>query len=532
MRLNSPVTQKELPFPEGAVLISRTDEKGVIEYVNGAFVRISGFNEEELLGRAHNLVRHPDVPPAVFADMWRTLRKGRLWNGVVKNRAKSGDHYWVDANVTPIVRGDEIVGYTSVRTKPARADVEAAKAQFARINARGRLSGGLRLAPGSLRTRLGIPLIAALVAGLVPALIPLLGGTLPLPVAGAALVALVTCGAGAAVVVISMLSRLDRITRDMVRIQAEGDLRQRLPRQGADEVGELVKAFNALMGNFQGVAHDITSSTAALSGAASELSATAQRVLVSCEVQSEAAASTAAAIEQITVSINEVAARTGDTSSISRESSGYSSEGQSVVEQASASMNRISRTVRSSAEKIGALGARSRDISQMVHVIREVAEQTNLLALNAAIEAARAGEHGRGFAVVADEVRKLAVRTGDATNEITPLIEAILEEAAAAVQAMQACTGEVEEGVANAHRAGDALQKISDGALLAEEKIAAIADASREQSAASHQMAVDVERVAQMAQSNSAAVREAASAALTLTQLAAGLQESAARFKV
>jgi aerotaxis receptor len=532
MRVSFPVTQKELPFPDGAVLLSRTDEKGVIDYANGAFVRISGFTEEELLGRAHNIVRHPDVPPAVFADMWRTLREGRLWNGIVKNRAKSGDHYWVEANVTPVVQGEAIIGYTSVRTKPARADVEEADALYKRINAGGRLPGPVRRALGSLRARLGLPMAAALVAGLVPALLPLLGVSLPPMVAGAALAVLVLCGVGAGAVVISTLRRIDRITNEMVRIQAEGDLRRRLPRQGTDEVGELVKAFNALMGNFQGVAYDITRSTAQLAGAAGEMSATAQRVLTSCEVQSEAAASTAAAIEQITVSINEVAARTGDTSSISREASGYSSEGQSVVQQASASMNRISQTVRGSAEKIGALGARSRDISQMVHVIREVAEQTNLLALNAAIEAARAGDHGRGFAVVADEVRKLAVRTGDATNEITPLIQAILEEAAAAVQAMQACTGEVEEGVANARKAGDALQKISDGALRAEQKIAEIADASREQGAASHEMAVNVERVAQMAESNSAAVREAAAAAHALAQLAAGLQETAARFRV
>ena len=120
MRVNSPVTQRELPFPEGAVLVSRTDAKGVIDYANGAFVRISGFTEEELLGRAHNIVRHPDVPPAVFADMWRTLRKGRLWNGIVKNRAKSGDHYWVEANVTPVVQGEAIVGASWGAEQPGR----------------------------------------------------------------------------------------------------------------------------------------------------------------------------------------------------------------------------------------------------------------------------------------------------------------------------------------------------------------------------------------------------------------------------
>jgi len=532
MRVNTPVTQKELPFPEGTVLLSRTDEKGVIQFANQAFIRISGFTEQELLGRAHNIVRHPDVPPAVFADMWRTLKQGRLWNGVVKNRAKNGDHYWVEANVTPVVENGAIVGYTSVRTKPARADVERYDALYKRISAGGRLPGPVRRALGTLRLRIGLPLALLLAGGAVPAVLALLGIVLTPLIWSLALLAVVAGGIASAFMIFSTLRRIDRLTRDIVHIQADGDLRRRLPREGADEVSELVKAFNALMGNFQGVAYDITNSTERLAIAASDMAATAQSVHRSCEVQSEAAASTAAAIEQITVSINEVAARTGDTTSISREASEYSSEGQSVVEQASASMNRISQTVRGSAEKIGALGARSRDISQMVHVIREVAEQTNLLALNAAIEAARAGEHGRGFAVVADEVRKLAVRTGDATNEITPLIQAILEEAAAAVQAMQACTGEVEEGVANARRAGEALQKISDGAARAEQKIAEIADASREQGAASHEMAVNVERVAQMAESNNAAVREAAAAAGALAQLASGLRETAARFKV
>lgn len=143
MKVNQPVTDREVNFREGQFIVSTTDLKGAITSVNRDFVEISGFSEQELLGRNHNIVRHPDMPPAAFADLWRTVKSGRPWTGLVKNRCKNGDFYWVKANVTPVRVGGSVTGYLSVRTAPARAEVAAADALYRRINA-----GQATLGPG------------------------------------------------------------------------------------------------------------------------------------------------------------------------------------------------------------------------------------------------------------------------------------------------------------------------------------------------------------------------------------------------
>lgn len=135
MKNNQPVTQQEQDYPEGAILASRTDLKGIITYANRAFIEISGFTEDELIGENHNMVRHPDMPPAAFQDLWDTVHAGKPWTGIVKNRCKNGDHYWVKATVTPVVENDQVVEYMSVRVKPSRAEVQAAETLYAEINA-------------------------------------------------------------------------------------------------------------------------------------------------------------------------------------------------------------------------------------------------------------------------------------------------------------------------------------------------------------------------------------------------------------
>lgn len=135
MRHNLPVTGREYPFPQGLSIVTVTDLKGRITYANPAFVELSGYTEAELLGQPHNLVRHPDMPPEAFRDLWATVGAGRPWSGLVKNRRKDGDHYWVQANATPIVRDGRTVGYLSVRTPPQREQVQAAEALYARLAA-------------------------------------------------------------------------------------------------------------------------------------------------------------------------------------------------------------------------------------------------------------------------------------------------------------------------------------------------------------------------------------------------------------
>ena len=149
MRKNLPVTQQEHILPEGTSLVSKTDLKGRITYCNPAFIETSGFDRHELMGAPHNLVRHPDMPEAAFADLWATVKDGLPWSGVVKNRRKNGDHYWVCANVTPVKEGSQVVGYMSVRTTPSRAEIEAADALYARM--REGTARGIRLEHGFVK---------------------------------------------------------------------------------------------------------------------------------------------------------------------------------------------------------------------------------------------------------------------------------------------------------------------------------------------------------------------------------------------
>jgi aerotaxis receptor len=156
MKNNGPVTQREKPFPQGQYLVSKTDLKGIITYCNDAFIALSGFTKEELLGKSHNIVRHPDMPPAAFEDLWKTVKAGRPWRGFVKNRSKDGDHYWVEAFVVPLRKNGQTVGYMSVRSEPSRENVRRAEALYQQMNA-GQASlpktGGL-LGGMSVRARL------------------------------------------------------------------------------------------------------------------------------------------------------------------------------------------------------------------------------------------------------------------------------------------------------------------------------------------------------------------------------------------
>ena len=155
MRINMPITQNEYVLAEGETIVSRTDLKGKIVYVNRDFIVASGFVESELIGQPHNILRHPDMPPAAFEDMWNTLKAGLPWSGMVKNRRKNGDYYWVVANATPVKEGDQIVGYMSVRTRPAREQVEAAEALYRKMRngeAKGIVLRGGRILKSGLGT--------------------------------------------------------------------------------------------------------------------------------------------------------------------------------------------------------------------------------------------------------------------------------------------------------------------------------------------------------------------------------------------
>ena len=311
------------------------------------------------------------------------------------------------------------------------------------------------------------------------------------------------------------------------------DLTHRLPLEGdvQSETYRLAHGFNSLMETLQGTVRAVMSGADHLAGTAGKMAAASTQLATASHSQCDAAASTAAAVEQSTASINHVASQTRETAEISRNASDLSARGEQVARETAEEMTRIANSMQDSARLISSLNQHSQGISGIVKVIKDIAEQTNLLALNAAIEAARAGEQGRGFAVVADEVRKLAERTAGATTEITGMIEAIQTEVTSAVDNLGARNEQIGQAVKLAEQVAGALAEINDGARKTQERIQEITNAASEQGAASHQIAGNIERIAQMAEQNNAAVAEAANSARYVDELAAQLRSEVLRFR-
>jgi PAS domain S-box-containing protein len=703
MRNNGTVTQREYALPEGVAIISKTDEKGRITWVNQDFIDSSGYAESELIGQPHNLLRHPDMPTEAFRDLWETVKSGRPWSGLVKNRRKDGDHYWVRASVTPLVEG----GFMSIRQRPGRDEVSAAEALYRQMRSyagihlyRGgvytdRLSlawakwaGNLRVAqriwamvafvvilllalglsssmvieqdmaslksvyedravplrdlakiqillqentaevlrgyqhaPGSFtaamhdhpaavhtdnidRNRAEIDrlwqayaataltpeekvLADAFVAKrseyvrtyLLPAADEIRSGKFGAPPLLAFLQA--SRGAGAetrvlmekllalqadvakseyeaavaryaevrqikfivggvtllalllsATLLVRAIARPLRAVSDAAQSIASGRLATALPASRGDEIGDMVVQLTRMRDNLFEMVYALRRNAGGLAESAGELRDSSGIAARSAEHQSNSASSMAAAVEQMSVSIDQVGEHARDAHAVAQESGAASRQGGAVILKAAAGMRLIAAAVTASADTIRMLEGYSSEISAIVNVIKEIADQTNLLALNAAIEAARAGEQGRGFAVVADEVRKLAERTSSSTQQIAGMIERIQSGAQKAVVEMEASVVQVGEGVRTAQAAGDSMTGIQTGTERVTRSVDDIVLALKEQSIAAQEIAQNVEKIAQVCEENSAVAQQTAAAALRLNEMASTLRTDSGRFQV
>lgn len=682
MKKNLPVTQREINYPESAVFVTKTDTKGIITYASDAFVEVSGFSRDELVSKNHNVVRHPDMPEWAFASLWETVKSGHPWRGIVKNRAKNGDYYWVRANVSPILNQGQVVGYLSLRKKPSREEVAAAEALYRSGNPPvTRFSLKQWFGKLTLQKKLQVllqPLIL-LVVGLAtfyvsdyadkllmqtvqerasavanqvidssnmlmvtgqisqPETRQLLlkklassGNIIKLHTARAESVVgqfgeglpeekvrddiqrqviaskqpyyetlqrgnqtiyrvvtpylftrdfhgtdCLTCHSaqegdvsGVSDIEIDMskdFAELQRfvmvinagqiifqvvlfffigwvvkhfVTRRVLEVRnhladlVNGDMTGEVEISGRDEMGEILCAVQSSKVLLGSVVDQIVSVSGSIDVRAKQLSGTIAQVDRSTHTQSESASSMAAAVEELTVSIDQVANNAGDVRQISDTSQTLASDGGKVVQQVVSDMDKINVAVMNAALTIEDLGQKSEHIQNIVKSIQEIADQTNLLALNAAIEAARAGEQGRGFAVVADEVRKLAEKTSRSTQEISAMTLAITQSTNEAVGEIEAAVEMVKSGSLLAAQAGDAIVQINDGALRVLHGVEDISNSIHEQSLASRDIAVNVEKVAQMSEENSNSVREVSATVERLEQLSHSLGESVKHFRV
>ena len=336
------------------------------------------------------------------------------------------------------------------------------------------------------------------------------------------------------VLVRQRLSPLTGIMNTMERL-GEGDLTINVADadgRSRNEIHRLGHALNVTAANVRGLISEIATAAERVNGAAADVGNASQQAMEAADQQSQSASGMAASVEQMSVSISHVASNAGDAAKVGQDAAQAAHHGKDVVHGTVAEMERIAAEIAHFAATIQSLGERSQQISGIVGVIREIADQTNLLALNAAIEAARAGEQGRGFAVVADEVRKLAERTSVSTQEISATIAAINSETGNAVASMKVVSQQMDTGVALAREAGLALEHIDASTGHSMERVLDIAESTREQSAVSQEIARQVERIAQMAEEGNATASQNTEHAHNLQVLAEALQVSLRRFKV
>ena len=318
---------------------------------------------------------------------------------------------------------------------------------------------------------------------------------------------------------------------EVVRAIAQGDLTREV-RTDPQNQGSLLHAMGQMQQKLAEMFRQINSMAAHLSQNAEHVATAAAETSTASHEQAQSTSATAASIEQMTVSINEVSEIAGQTETNSEETARHAEQGAKLVGDAGDAMGKISSTVAASSEQIQLLMQKSMEIGGIANVIREIADQTNLLALNAAIEAARAGEAGRGFAVVADEVRKLAERTTQATGEISAMISAIQNETQSAVSAMDTTMPQVDKGMELAEAARKMLENIHSQALQSLTQVKDVALATREQATTANDIARHVEHIASMSEETNATMKNNAAAAQELEQLAVELGRLVSYFRV
>jgi len=521
MRLNLPVLDEEYPFPDGESLVSTTDLKGHIVYCNPAFIRVSGYSREQLLGQPHNIIRHPDMPAEAYRDMWATIKSGQPWSALVKNRRADGRYYWVQANVTPLLENGQPTGYMSVRTQPTREQVEAATRLYALMRAEansgrlvhtlhqglvvknslgGRLARAFQLDMADLLTLSVMVLVTiALAVGSSAG-----GGTLGTggwaALAGSWLISLVAAKILFAQVATQPLRELLSAANTL----AAADLTVHITSRRGGGMGRLARALNQLKVNLATTVQDARTEVEQVNVAAQEIATGNHDLSTRTESQAADLQETAASMEHITSMARQNAATAEQAAELARQTT-------QITERSGLAIDDLTRTMHLIEDS-------SKRIHDIIQVIDSIAFQTNILALNAAVEAARAGEQGRGFAVVASEVRALAQRTATAAREVKQLITDSSEKVKAGSELSDSVQGTMKEALSSVSEVVHLVDTISQGVTAQLQDISQINNA--------------ITNLDNITQQNAAAVEQIAAASSSLADRAKVVSDSVQVFKL
>lgn len=519
MRKNLPITNVETKVRSNQYLISKADMKGRIIYANPAFIEVSGFHRDELIGKAHNVIRHPDMPPEAFSDLWATLKAGKPWLGLVKNRRKDGGFYWVLANAYPVIENGEVTCYASVRVQASDEQIRAAETFYTAINA-GRASGygikqGQRIRRGwrrladlaalpfgnDLRTGMGRMVLAALLA---------IGGAGYFAATGGVpqawqwvawpLLGVLTAGmlAQGAALCRKVLRTVEHVAETARQISA-GNLTAEIPYSDQhDELSRLSFYLDIMRKSLISLSDDVQQGVHATGHTAQVLFSNNTHLSARTEDQASSLQETATAMEELTVTVKQNADNAHVAARLADDSMRIARRGGDVVAEVVDTMEGIRDS--------------SRKISDIVNLIEGIAFQTNILALNAAVESARAGEAGKSFAVVASEVRNLALKSSQAAKEVKALIDE--------------STSRVTTGSEQASRAGATMQEIVDSVRRVTDIMGEISTASVEQSSGLEQINQAIGQMDGVTQQNAELVHDLGQTVRSLSAEADNLGEA------
>ncbi|ENO0286033.1 MAG: methyl-accepting chemotaxis protein [Enterobacter asburiae] len=479
------VTQNEYPLDDDTTLMSTTDVHSYITHANDTFVQVSGYQLDELTGQPHNMVRHPDMPKAAFADMWYTLQQGEPWSGIVKNRRKNGDHYWVRANAVPMVRRGQVTGYMSIRTKATAEEIAAVEPLYRALNdgsCKKRVHKGLVVGKGWLGKLPAMPLrwrvrsvMAALFAVLAATLVATSAGWMPL--AAAALVMLL----GTLLFEQQIVRPVENVARQALKV-ATGERNSVQHLNRSDELGLTLRAVGQLGLMCRWLINDVSSQVVSVRDGS-------DRLAQGNEDLNDRTRQTVANVQQTVATMNQMAASVQSNSETAAEVDKLSVAASSAATKGGNAMQTVVKTMDDIADSTQRIGS-------ITSLINDIAFQTNILALNAAVEAARAGEQGKGFAVVAGEVRHLASRSASAANDIRKLIDA--------------SASKVQSGSEQVHAAGRTMDDIVVQVKNVTQLIAQISHATSEQATGLSELTRAVAELDSITQKNADLVEESA----------------------